>query len=69
MSFTDFYVDRVNRFAIGKINEVEKYYLTIPVRNTMIDYDEYYEIDQKTFEEFLNSPEKALPFVDQCRKR
>ncbi|WP_434778580.1 hypothetical protein [Neisseria sp. Ec49-e6-T10] len=69
MSNTTYFVDKINRFTIGQFHEINKYYISIPVRNMLIDYDEYYEINKDTFDKFLDDPQTALPFVEQCRER
>ncbi|WP_434778576.1 hypothetical protein [Neisseria sp. Ec49-e6-T10] len=69
MDYTDYFLDKVNRFAIGKLNDENKYYVAIPVSNMVVDYMEYYEINKEMLDSFLGEPAKALSFVERCRNR
>jgi hypothetical protein len=69
MKFNDIKVDRANRFAIG-IDELSgKYYLSIPVSNQYVDYEEYYEISVSAFRAFESDMTKALGFAQDCKER
>ena len=46
-----------------------KFYVAIPVSNGLADYDEYYEIDQPTFERYRANLDSAKEFVERCRAR
>ncbi|KRW61095.1 hypothetical protein AO726_07090 [Pseudomonas sp. TTU2014-080ASC] len=69
MIFKDLLVCREQRYSIGVEEVTGKYYLSIPVSNRMIDYEEYYEIDNHEFNTFIDNPLLALPLVEKCRKR
>lgn len=69
MKFTDLKVSSEHRFSIGIEEESSKYFLSIPVSNEYVDYEEYYEISQKMFEDYNADMSKALEFVNQCRNR
>jgi hypothetical protein len=43
--------------------------VSIPVSNSMIDYEEYYEIDKATFDRYRADLGSARDFVERCRKR
>jgi hypothetical protein len=67
MKFTDAVVCRDQRFSIG-IEEISAvYYVSIPVSNSFVDYEEYYAITPAQFEQFTAAPGLALPFVNECR--
>ena len=69
MKFQDVFVSREHMFSVGIEKESGRFYVSIPVSNGMVDYEEYYEIDRETFELFKRDPDAALPFVIRCRKR
>ena len=67
--FIDHLVSRQHRFSLGIERETGRHYLSIPVANQMVDYEEYYRIEPDQFERFMADPEAALPFVERCRRR
>jgi hypothetical protein len=69
MKFHDVVVCRHQRFSIGIEDDSGRYYLSIPVSNGLIDYEEYYELDHKSFERYQFSTIEALNFVQRCRNR
>ena len=69
MKFKDVAVNRDERYALGIEEESGKYYVSIPVSNGMIEYEEYYEIDQAMFDQFKADLDSALPFVERVRNR
>ncbi|WP_025130782.1 hypothetical protein [Pseudomonas sp. PH1b] len=69
MKFNDLFVNREEMFSMG-IEEVSgQYYVSFPVSNGMVDYEEYYAIDRATFELFEQDLQAALEFVTRARKR
>ena len=69
MIFDDTQINTGERFTIG-IEEVSgKPYVSIPVSNRMVDYDEYYQIDRATYDLYLANSAAALEFVKRCRNR
>lgn len=69
MKFKDVVVDRAERFSVGVEEDSGKHYVSIPVSNGMVDYEEYYEIDQPTFERYRADPDSARELVARCRRR
>lgn len=69
MKFNDIAISRENRFSIGVEETSSKYYLSIPVSNQYVDYEEYYELSKDMFESFKADMNSALDFVQQCRER
>lgn len=69
MKFQDAFVSREMRFSLGVEEESGKYYLSIPVANRMVDYEEYYEIDRAAFERYRTDPTAAEGFLERIRKR
>lgn len=69
MKFNTTYVNKKERFSLGVEEDSGKHYLAIPVSNNLVNYDEYYWIDQKTFQLFQIDQTAALKFVELCRDR
>jgi len=69
MKFEDVYFSREERYSIGIEKESGRHYLSIPVTNHMIDYEEYYEISESDYNIFLSDPAAAVNFADQCKRR
>ena len=69
MKFNDVLVSKKDRFSIGVEEESQRNYVSIPVSNPFIDYEEYYEIDKETFKQYRADMKLALNFVQQCRDR
>jgi len=67
--FTDVLVDRKHRFSIGVEECSGRHYLSIPVSNSLVDYEEYYEIDAASFERYKTDRPAAVQFAEQCRAR
>jgi len=63
------YVDRVMRFSLDIDEDSGRTFLSIPVRNQMVEYDEWYEIDRETFDGFEADPTKAHLMVRQAKAR
>jgi hypothetical protein len=68
MKFNDVFFSKRERFSVG-IEESGKLYVSIPVSNRMVDYEEYFEIDKSTFDTYIKDPASALSFVERCRNR
>lgn len=69
MKFNDVFVSKEARFSIGVEEQSGKFYLSIPVSNGVVDYEEYYEIDVISFNQYQQDMAAALDFVDCCRSR
>ncbi|MBH8610715.1 hypothetical protein ACX3YC_16360 [Pseudomonas mohnii] len=69
MKFRDILVRKEERYSIGVEELTGRYYLSIPVANNLVDYEEYYEINKEEFDAFNVSVVAAAEFVQQCRNR
>lgn len=69
MKFCDVQYCRDGRFSIGVEAESGGYYLSIPVSNQLLDYEEYYVLTKSEFELFRSHMSKAAAFADDCRRR
>lgn len=59
---------RTERYSVG-IDKLGRRYLSIPVSNGALDYEEYYEITPDQYDEFLADTSAAVDFADSCRRR
>lgn len=69
MKFNDLFVSRALRFSLGIEEESGRCYLSIPVANRMVDYEEYYEIDRAALERYREDPAAAEGFLARARAR
>ena len=69
LKFNDVLVDKARRFSIGIEEQTGKYYLSIPVSNNLVDYEEYYEINKDEFDQYRRNADAATGFLEQCRNR
>ena len=69
MIYKDVVVSREHRYSIGIKTDDDRRYVSIPVSNGMVDYEEYYEIDRATYDRFCADGAAALAFAEECRQR
>lgn len=69
MQFTDVAVYPRQRFSVGVEADSGRFYLSIPVSNPLVDYEEYYEIDRAQFDAYRSDPASAAGFLARCRNR
>jgi hypothetical protein len=67
--FNDTAVSTSCRFSIGVTQPTGKYYISIPVSNRMVDYEEYYEIDESTYNRIAENLDSGAELAEQCRRR
>ncbi len=69
MKFSDTATDTSSRFSIGLETETGRYYLSIPVSNRLVDYEEYYEVSREMHDRYPNNEDELKRFADECRAR
>jgi len=69
MKFTDTATDRDSRFSIGHELESGRYYLSIPVANPYVDYEEYYEISKAMHDLYPRNLDELRSFAEACRQQ
>lgn len=69
MKFTEIVVNFENRFSLGIDAQSGDYFLSIPVSNQMVDYEEYYRIDEDQFTAMQHNTNLAINFAVACRQR
>lgn len=68
MNAKDTYVNNRYMFCVG-VAEGGKYYISIPVSNARVDYEEYYEIEAEIYEQVPSNIEELKKIADKCRRR
>ena len=69
MKFDDTFFSRDGRYSIGVESTSGRYYVSIPVSNGIVDYEEDYELSQDQYDNFLNDSAAAIEFVEAYRRR
>lgn len=67
--FEDLYDSYEHRFSLGAEIMYGLSYLSFPVSTGLVDYEEYYALNDEESELFRKDPEQALPLLEQCRRR
>lgn len=67
MRTEDTAVNAIWRFAIGIEHDSGRYYLSIPVSNRLVDYEEYYELKEVEYLTFMADAVLAARFATDCR--
>lgn len=69
MHFIDKYVFREERFSVGVEETTGKYYLSIPVANLYVEYEEYYEIDPDQYDACPTNLDQLKEIAAKSRTR
>ena len=67
--FEDSYVDKAALFSLGIDRATGTPYLSIPVANRMVTYDEYYALTPAQAGTFAANRDAAAAFAQECRRR
>ena len=68
MKFKDTYVNKEHRFSVGQETGSGKYYISIPVSNQRVDYEEYYEISKEIHDQCPDNIDELVKLVNKCKK-
>lgn len=68
MKFEDTYFSKEDRYSLGIESTSGRHYVSIPVSNGIVDYEEYYEITPDEYQQFLSDKAAAVEFVESCRR-
>jgi hypothetical protein len=69
MKFTNTFVNHSMRYSVGVELESGRPYLSIPVSNRLVDYEEYYEISTEIHDDYPANIEVMNAFAEKCRNR
>ena len=67
-NFEDHYFSREHFFSLGKETTSGSYFLSFPVSNGAVDYEEYFSLSDDEYRRFMADPSSALPLLEQCRR-
>lgn len=68
MRFEDDYFSKADRYSIGTETDSGGHYVSIPVSNGFVDYEEYYAVSADQYQLFLRDGSAAMLFVEACRR-
>ena len=68
MTFEDAFSSRENRYSLGLETESGHRYLSIPVSNGLVDYEEYYALTPAAYDELGADAAAAARFAEACRR-
>jgi hypothetical protein len=69
MKFEDMYTSHKDRFSVGVERESGLCYLSIPVSNGVVEYEEYYEIDKSLCERLDRAFAETRAICEKSRAR
>lgn len=69
MKFSDKYVFKDEKFSVGVEETTGKYYVSFPVANSQVDYEEHYEIDRAQYDSCPENLEELRAIVHKSRTR
>jgi hypothetical protein len=67
--FADTKIFPDHRFALGRDSRTGGHYLSIPVSNRLVDYEEYYRLEPELYARILTDDHAAAAFAVECRAR
>jgi hypothetical protein len=63
------FISRLNLYSLGQDVKLNCHILSIPVSNSLVDYEEYYKLTDDQYSTFTNDENSAKLFSDECRQR
>jgi hypothetical protein len=69
MRFVDSAVNVAKRFSIGREIDSGRHYLSIPMANRLVDYEEYYEISAELHDGYPANESLLDSFASECREQ
>jgi hypothetical protein len=67
--FEETYFSLEHRYSLGIDLKVDGYFLSFPVTNGVVDYEEHYGLTSAQYELLMTDQTAALKFLDECRRR
>lgn len=68
MRFKTLYASSKEYFSVGIEECSGDYFLSIPVRNSKVEYSEYYRIPTDLYKKHESNPENLLFIAEECRQ-
>jgi hypothetical protein len=69
MNFKDTHINKEKRYSLGIETNSGKYYLSFPVSNSYVDYEEYYEIEKNVHISYPQNSVLVEDFLHECKNR
>ncbi|SBT16038.1 hypothetical protein MGA5115_00112 [Marinomonas gallaica] len=69
MKFNDLFFSKEKYFSVGIEEESGDYYVSIPVSNRSVDYEEYYRISEKEYYDHKDDLSQLEYVAEECRKK
>jgi hypothetical protein len=69
LKFNDLFLSKEKYFSVGIEEESGGYYVSIPVSNQKVDYEEYYRIEKTLFDKYKSDLSQLEFVAEECRKR
>lgn len=69
MQPADILFSRTDRFAVGLDLDSKEYYVSIPVHNGLVEYEEYYRIDKGVVDRLVLNLQEVKGIVQKSRER
>ena len=67
VKFNDSLFSKSGSFSIGIEEESGRSYISIPVRNHLVEYEEYFEISADEYNKYLGDIESAIHLANRYR--
>lgn len=68
MRFNDHIIIKNHRYSIGTDQQTGELYISFPVSNGLVDYEEYYRLDAILMAALEQQLRPITSFVEECRK-
>ncbi|OZB86112.1 hypothetical protein [Microbacterium sp. 13-71-7] len=69
MKVHDDFFSHEDRYSLGRVEDTGQRFMSIPVSNGLVDYEEFYALSRVEYEGLLADPKEAARFAEQCRRR
>lgn len=69
MKFKDIYFSKTGFFSVGIEENSRSYYISIPVSNRLVDYEEYYKLDKDIYDKYADCLDELIFIAEECRQR
>lgn len=68
MRVTDEFFSREDRYSLGRVDDTGQTFLSIPVSNGIVDYEEFFALSAEEHQLLLADPRAAVAFAASCRQ-
>lgn len=68
MRFIDHFTSQLELFSIGEESETGRKYLSFPVNNGLVEYEEYYYISDSQYIQAMEGLSAIREFAKKCKR-